>query len=75
MSLRKAINEKCRECIYDSNCRGNWRQQVAACMSPDCALFPYRPQSKGYTAKRSDSIDCGGDLAPQSSGQLALTAL
>jgi hypothetical protein len=67
MSLRQAINEKCRECIYDSNCTGNWRQQIAACTDPKCPLFPYRPQSKGHTTNHANSSDSGGNLTPQSS--------
>lgn len=47
MSLRKAINEKCRDCIYDPNSGlGNWRQQVQACTCTSCPLFPYRPKSR-----------------------------
>lgn len=46
MSLRKAINDKCKDCIYDEYGVGNWRQQVTACTSPDCALYPVRPVSK-----------------------------
>ena len=47
MSLRKAINDKCKECIYDdSPGNGNWRQQVQGCTSPKCPLFPRRPVSK-----------------------------
>lgn len=43
-SLRGAINAKCRECIYDPEAgRGTWRQQVAACTSTRCPLFPVRP--------------------------------
>jgi hypothetical protein len=45
MSLRKAINAKCKECIYDSYQRGNWRQQAQACTAPGCSLFPVRPTS------------------------------
>ena len=45
MSLRKAINDKCKECIYDKMGEGNWRQQVEACTSPSCPLFPVRPKS------------------------------
>ncbi len=53
MSLRKAINDKCRECIYDPiGGRGNWRQQVEACTSPACPLFSVRPTSK---ASKDDS--------------------
>lgn len=46
MSLRKAINEKCRECIYDPIAgRGTWRQQTEACTSLRCPLFLVRPRS------------------------------
>lgn len=44
-SLRKAINDKCRECLYDPKARGAWREQVTACTSPDCPLFPVRPKT------------------------------
>jgi hypothetical protein len=31
MSMRKAINDKCKDCIYDPyGGGGNWRQQVQA---------------------------------------------
>ena len=44
-SLRTAIDAKCKECIYDPyGCAGTWRQQVAACTSPQCPLFPVRPK-------------------------------
>ena len=47
MSLRQAINNKCRECIYEPYPGGgSWRQQVEACTSPKCPLFPVRPLSK-----------------------------
>ncbi len=45
MSLRKAVNNKCRECIYDPYAKGAWREQVEACTSPACPLFPVRPMS------------------------------
>lgn len=46
-SMRKAINDKCKECIYDPLAGlGNWRQQVEGCTSPDCALYELRPISK-----------------------------
>ena len=46
-SLRKALNNKCRECIYDpKGCAGTWRQQVEACTAPSCPLYPVRPISK-----------------------------
>jgi hypothetical protein len=43
--MRWAINEKCKDCIYDPLDKGNWRQQVQACTSVDCSLYPYRPVS------------------------------
>lgn len=44
-SMRKAINEKCRECIYDSTAigAGTWRKQVGDCTSYGCPLFELRP--------------------------------
>lgn len=48
LSLRKAINEKCKECIYDPlSGQGNWRQQVEACTSRTCPLYAVRPTSSG----------------------------
>ena len=47
MSLRKAINDKCRECVYDPQAPGNWREQVTWCLVPKCPLYPVRPLSKG----------------------------
>ena len=44
-SMRSAINDFCRGCIYDSLAGGTWRQQVEACTMPDCALYQYRPVS------------------------------
>lgn len=44
MSLRAAINGKCRECIYDPlSGMGTWRQQVSACRVYGCALWQVRP--------------------------------
>ena len=44
MSRTKAINEKCKDCIYDPACPGTWRDQVEKCTSEkSCALWPYRP--------------------------------
>lgn len=60
MSLRAAINAKCKECIYDPIAgKGTWRQQVEACTAPACPLYPVRPTSKG------NKDDSGADLAPQ----------
>lgn len=39
----QAINRKCKECLYDPHARGAWREQVAACVSANCHLHPFRP--------------------------------
>ena len=46
-SMRRAINAKCKECIYDPiGGSGNWRQQVEACTVTGCPLYPLRPVSR-----------------------------
>lgn len=46
-SLRQAINEKCKECIYDPLAAGNWRVQVTLCSCHSCPLFAVRPKTRG----------------------------
>ena len=43
MSLRKAINAKCRQCTYDPMDIGTAAQQIAACICRDCPLHKVRP--------------------------------
>lgn len=52
-SMRKAINDKCRECIYDDCAPGNWRQQTGACTVITCPLYEFRPVSK---SRKSEDI-------------------
>jgi len=49
LSLRSAVNSKCRECIYDPKARGAWREQVADCVSANCPLHPVRPVPRDCT--------------------------
>ena len=42
MSLRKAVNKKCRDCIYDPLSKGTWRQQVNLCAVKSCPLWALR---------------------------------
>lgn len=44
-SLRGAINDKCKDCIYDPLAGGTWRQQVEDCTCTDCPLYDVRPKS------------------------------
>ena len=41
-SLRRAIDAKCRDCIYDPSNGGTCREQVGACTSVSCPLWPVR---------------------------------
>ena len=44
-SLRAAINENCKSCIYHESNGGTWRQQVEACTVTSCALYAVRPRT------------------------------
>ena len=53
--LRQAINNFCKQCIYDKTFEGGgtWRQQITDCTSSDCALYEVRPltaKAKAATA-------------------------
>ena len=56
-SLRSAINQTCRDCIYDEHAKGegNWRQQVAKCTVSKCGLYEVRPMSKPRKAEELPS--------------------
>ena len=43
MSLRKAIDAMCKQCVYDPLAGGSWRRQTSECEVVDCALWEYRP--------------------------------
>ncbi len=51
MSRKTAINDMCKQCIYDGNAAGfgSWRQQCEDCSSDGkdgrslCPLYPHRP--------------------------------
>ncbi len=59
MSLRGAINSKCKDCIYDPKSGlGNWRQQVSLCAIKTCPLWAVRPLSESHRR--------AAELAPQS---------
>jgi len=44
-SLRKAINDKCKECIYDEFAPGTWRKQIEECTDTNCPLYELRPKT------------------------------
>ena len=43
MSLRKAVNDYCRDCVYDPLDYGSAAQQIACCTALTCKLHPKRP--------------------------------
>jgi hypothetical protein len=45
MSLRAAVNDHCKSCIYDNLAAGTWRQQVTLCSAKSCALYEKRPKT------------------------------
>lgn len=57
-SLRKAINAKCKDCIYDPlSGLGTWRQQTEACPAKTCPLWPVRPISRPHKHAPANKID------------------
>ena len=68
MSRTKAINDKCKDCIYDQKVPGTWREQVEGCTSGPtarvpCPLWPYRPTSVAtVTENRKSRIVDGPDI-------------
>lgn len=55
LSLRAAIDAKCKSCIYDPGSgNGAWREQVEACTSSNCPLHPLRPVSGAFRRERGD---------------------
>ena len=54
MSLRTAINEKCRQCTYDPANGGTWRQQTDECTAISCPLHPVRPRP--YVARAAAAV-------------------
>ena len=47
MSMRKAINDKCKSCGHDDHAPGTWREQIAQCSVISCALWSLRPAPSG----------------------------
>ena len=51
----RAIDAKCKECLYDELADGTWRQQVERCELVECALWKFRPQSRSKTPDMTHS--------------------
>lgn len=74
MSLRQAINQKCRECIYDDSpgSGGTWRQQVEACTSQSCPLYAVRPRPVPSDKPKRGDFSGSGGVGAQIQGVAAL---
>lgn len=57
MSLRKAINDKCRDCCYDPLAGGTWRQQVGECAAESCPLWHVRPMPSAMRTEEQRQRD------------------
>ena len=56
-SLRKAINEKCKDCIYDPiGGNGTWLKQVADCTAVTCPIHTVRPTPRDRSIKEESLI-------------------
>lgn len=69
MSLRSAVNSKCKECLYNSGERGGWRQQIEACTAYPCPLFDVRPKPK--KAQRTPRRHLDGNFPLEGSNTIA----
>ena len=74
MSLRKRIDEKCKDCTYDTTAPGTWRQQVILCSAKSCPLWSVRakptfpiPEStlRWYGVDLADFQPRAGDLTQE----------
>jgi len=55
ITLRAAINDKCRECVFDRHGPDPWRQQAEAYTAISCPLYSVRPTA--LTSRRPKSLD------------------
>ena len=62
LTRQQAINEKCKDCIYDRTQLGTWRKQTEDCIDVKCALFGYRPLTQETV--RQNSLDRLNALEP-----------
>lgn len=57
-SLKKCIEEKCKDCTYDSSAPGSWRHQVEECRVKSCPLWEVRPVTmETMIARRKGKIN------------------
>lgn len=52
-SLRQAVNDFCKACLYDKQEEGSWRKQARNCTATACPLYPVRPRNYSRRKKKS----------------------
>jgi len=55
MTRQQAIEAKCKDCIYDPEVDGTWRQQAERCELVECSLWMFRPKSHSKIVSLPDS--------------------
>lgn len=54
-SLKKHIEQKCKDCSYDPYAQGSWRHQTETCRVFSCPLWEVRPITmETMLARRKD---------------------
>lgn len=47
VSLKNSIDEMCKQCSYEQEAPGTWRQQIEECCGRSCELYNVRPLTTG----------------------------
>ena len=53
VSVRKAVNAKCKDCSWDPAAPGTWKVQIQCCPCIECPLWPIRPVSESGEPNRA----------------------
>lgn len=61
-SLKKAIEAKCKDCTYDPETNGTWRDQTEQCQVTSCALWEVRPKTMATINMHRKTRDAGDDI-------------
>jgi hypothetical protein len=60
-SLKKCVEQKCKDCTYDPLAGGTWREQTESCTVKTCPLWLVRPMTVAtINANRKIRIEVGG---------------
>ncbi len=55
LTRQEAIDANCRDCNYDDQDTGTWRDQIERCPSPQCPFFEYRPLTTATMKLRQEA--------------------